>query len=424
VLGNTASVLGSLLGLLGTPANVGVEQPTLQHFGTQAQPAAAMVPAHGRPAGGGGASTGWLVIAFTLVVAAAALLISRRRVGRWHRAAGIVVIPAALLLGGIAVAAGTPTGAHAPAIRARLASSAGAPNHTSSAGSTASGTGEELLGRISGLETAVTRQAADLEALAQPPTDAGQAPGGGANRDATGLATQQRQLATRLEGTLQQEYVVYATAAQDPGSASALVAAASSQPAPVRAAVDYDVQAVQAALAEQAAIARAAQSAGGAPLTSGLPGGGAAGTPLLSPPLAGAITQGFGPTTLAFEPAMRVGGITYPHFHTGLDIAAPMDTPVQAAAAGVVALAGAETDGQGHLVGYGNYVVIAHGGGMISLYGHLDKLLVKAGQAVHAGDPIGLEGSTGNSTGAHVHFEVRVDAVPVDPLAYLRPGSL
>jgi murein DD-endopeptidase MepM/ murein hydrolase activator NlpD len=161
---------------------------------------------------------------------------------------------------------------------------------------------------------------------------------------------------------------------------------------------------VQAALVQQAAIAGAAQSGASAPLTSGSPGTGPTGNPMRIPPLAGAITQGFGPTALAFEPAMRVGGISYPHFHTGLDIAAPMDTPVQAAAAGVVALAGAETDGQGHLVGYGNYVVIAHGGGMISLYGHLDKLLVKAGHAVHAGDPIGLEGSTGNPTGAHCHL--------------------
>lgn len=97
---------------------------------------------------------------------------------------------------------------------------------------------------------------------------------------------------------------------------------------------------------------------------------------------------------------------------------------MQVAAAGVVALAGAETDGQGHLVGFGNHAVIAHGRGMITLYGHLDKILVKAGQAVHAGDPIGLEGSTGNSTGAHGHFEVRVDGVPADPRAYLRPGAL
>jgi murein DD-endopeptidase MepM/ murein hydrolase activator NlpD len=78
---------------------------------------------------------------------------------------------------------------------------------------------------------------------------------------------------------------------------------------------------------------------------------------------------------------MRMGGITYPHFHTGLDIAAPMDTPVQAAAAGVVALAGAETDGQGHLVGYGNYVVIAHGGGMIIRSPRQDPRQGRAGGA-------------------------------------------
>jgi murein DD-endopeptidase MepM/ murein hydrolase activator NlpD len=425
LLGNTSAVLGSLLALLGTPANVGVEQPTLEHFGTQAEPPAVGTAAHGSPPGGGG--TGWPVIAGAVLVAVGAALVTRRRAGRWYRAAGIAAVPTALVLAAIAVAVGTttgtPTSTPVDAVLAGVAAPA-APGQATSVGSQGSGAGYELLGRISGLENAIARQAADLQALAQPRTDASQAPGRSATGDAQVLAGQQRQLAVRLEATLQQEYVVYASAAQDPGHASALVAAASAQPARIHDAVDYDVQAVQAALAQQAAIAGAAQSGAGAPLTSGSPGAGPTGNPMLSPPLAGAITQGFGPTTLAFEPAMRVGGITYPHFHTGLDIAAPMDTPVQAAAAGVVALAGAETDGQGHLVGYGNYVVIAHGGGMLSLYGHLDKLLVKAGQAVHAGDPIGLEGSTGNSTGAHCHFEVRVDGVPVDPRAYLRPGSL
>lgn len=121
---------------------------------------------------------------------------------------------------------------------------------------------------------------------------------------------------------------------------------------------------------------------------------------------------------------MRVGNVTYPHFHTGLDIAATRDTPVGAAAAGVVALAGSETDGYGHLVGFGNYVVIAHSGGLATLYGHLDRILVTSGQAVQQGQPIGLEGSSGNSTGPHLHFEARYDGSPVNPYDYLVPGAL
>jgi murein DD-endopeptidase MepM/ murein hydrolase activator NlpD len=426
LLGNTSSVLGSLLALLGTPASVGVEQPSLEHFGSQSQPATAAAAAHGSPLGRHGGPAGWVVVVCVVLMAGGAALLWRSRARRFYRAAAIAAVPAALVVGVLGVAAGTTTGAATP-VAAIVASSAGTAgsSHATAVSRQLSGPGFELLGRVAGLETTIARQGADLHALTQQPAAvAGQTPGRGQSRVAQDLAGQQHQLATTLEGTLQQEYIVYASAAQDPTLASALLAAASTQPAPVRNAVDYNVQAVQAALAQEAAIARAAQSGANAPLTSGSLAAGPASTPILSPPLAGAITQGFGPTTLAFEPAMRVGGITYPHFHTGLDIAAPMDTPVQAAAAGVVALAGAETDGQGHLVGYGNYVVIAHGGGMITLYGHLDKILVKTGQAVHAGDPIGLEGSTGNSTGAHVHFEVRVDGVPVDPRAYLRPGSL
>ena len=135
--------------------------------------------------------------------------------------------------------------------------------------------------------------------------------------------------------------------------------------------------------------------------------------------MSGVITQGFGPSGLAIEPAVTLAGITYPHFHTGLDIASVYGTPVAAAADGVVALAGAETDGQGHLVGYGNYVVIAHGGGVVTLYGHLERELVQPGQVVRAGTPIGLEGTSGNSTGPHVHFELRIRGVPTDPTGYL-----
>ena len=125
------------------------------------------------------------------------------------------------------------------------------------------------------------------------------------------------------------------------------------------------------------------------------------------------LTQPFGPSGLGLEPAYQ----GYPHFHTGLDLAAPAGTPVGAAAAGLVALAG--NDG----VGYGRYVVVAHEGGLTTLYGHLSQVLVAAGDRVDQGQPVGLEGSTGNSTGPHLHFEVRVNGVLVDPMPYLPAPS-
>jgi len=73
-------------------------------------------------------------------------------------------------------------------------------------------------------------------------------------------------------------------------------------------------------------------------------------------------------------------------------------------------------------VGYGNYVVLAHRNGVATLYGHLAASLVKPGDSVVQGQPIGLEGSTGNSTGPHLHFEMRVSGQPVDPRPFLPPG--
>ena len=100
--------------------------------------------------------------------------------------------------------------------------------------------------------------------------------------------------------------------------------------------------------------------------------------------------------------------------HTGLDLAAPLGTPVKAAADAVVVTAGAHG-------GYGLAVVLDHGGALATLYGHLSRLLVEPGDVVHRGDVIGLVGSTGASTGPHLHFEVRVSGSPVDPTPYLRP---
>jgi murein DD-endopeptidase MepM/ murein hydrolase activator NlpD len=98
--------------------------------------------------------------------------------------------------------------------------------------------------------------------------------------------------------------------------------------------------------------------------------------------------------------------------HTGIDIGAAYGSPVRAAAAGTVVVAGPVS-------GYGNAIVVDHGGGLATLYGHLSRFGVHAGSTVAAGQTIGAVGNTGNSTGPHLHFEVRVNGTPVDPMRYL-----
>ena len=139
-----------------------------------------------------------------------------------------------------------------------------------------------------------------------------------------------------------------------------------------------------------------------------------AGLALSWPMSAFQITQAFGPSSVTLEPPMG----PYRHFHTGIDISAPLGTPVMAAADGIVVAVGHTTSG------YGNYVVIAHGGGIATLYGHLLATKVNYADKVGRGQVIGLEGSTGFSTGPHVHFELRVDNAVVDPMPYLPiPGT-
>lgn len=169
----------------------------------------------------------------------------------------------------------------------------------------------------------------------------------------------------------------------------------------------------RAVLAEETAVAEAQASLAG----DGAPGGGPAEGHLLWP-CSGAITQGFGPTSYSFEFPYVYQGVAYPHFHTGVDIGVGLGTPIGAAADGVVVLAGTNVV-DGRPVGYGTYVVISHGGGLYTLYAHLSELRVAAGDHVRAGQLIGLSGSTGNSTGPHLHFEVRLGTDPVDPMPYL-----
>jgi murein DD-endopeptidase MepM/ murein hydrolase activator NlpD len=97
--------------------------------------------------------------------------------------------------------------------------------------------------------------------------------------------------------------------------------------------------------------------------------------------------------------------------HTGIDIDAPSGASIIAANSGTIIIAGWRS-------GYGNTVVIDHGGGITTLYAHCSKILVKVGDHVAAGKVIAKVGSTGLSTGAHLHFEIRVNGDTVDPLKF------
>ncbi len=122
-------------------------------------------------------------------------------------------------------------------------------------------------------------------------------------------------------------------------------------------------------------------------------------------PVRGKITSEFG---WRVHPILRTK-----RYHSGLDIAVPFGTPVVAAAGGTVILSG-------WVGGYGKTVILDHGGGISTLYGHNQTLLVKEGDTVRAGATIAKAGSTGLSTGPHVHFEVRQNGEAVDPLPWLR----
>src|SRR5207247_115840 len=98
--------------------------------------------------------------------------------------------------------------------------------------------------------------------------------------------------------------------------------------------------------------------------------------------------------------------------HPGIDISARYGLPVTAAGSGEVAFAG-------HDPGYGGLVIVDHGGQLDTLYGHLSALYVREGQRVRGGQAIGAVGATGRATGAHLHYEVRVNGAPVDPRRYL-----
>ena len=133
-------------------------------------------------------------------------------------------------------------------------------------------------------------------------------------------------------------------------------------------------------------------------------------------PTAGEITQPFGPTPLGVEPARVYQGIPYAHFHDGVDIAGTWATDIVAPARGRVVFVGAMMDGA-------EVVVIAHDGGLVSMYAHLDNYAhppaVAAGDEVAAGQKIGTQGVTGIVTGQHLHWSVWRNGALIDPMSLI-----
>jgi murein DD-endopeptidase MepM/ murein hydrolase activator NlpD len=152
-----------------------------------------------------------------------------------------------------------------------------------------------------------------------------------------------------------------------------------------------EIDALRQASADIAAKIRAAQA------------GQSSGTSIVSS--SGLVWPASGPVTSPF-------GWRWGRLHEGIDIGASYGSPIHAAAAGTVIYCGWES-------GYGNFVVIDHGGNLATAYGHQSSIAVTCGQHVEQGQTIGYVGSTGHSTGPHLHFEVRVNGSAVDPMGYL-----
>jgi murein DD-endopeptidase MepM/ murein hydrolase activator NlpD len=151
--------------------------------------------------------------------------------------------------------------------------------------------------------------------------------------------------------------------------------------------------------AASASRANPAARAAGAAGATALPGG------KLAMPVPGApITSTFGYRVHPIYGTLRL--------HAGIDFGAPTGTPIHAADAGTVVSAG-------WISGYGNATIIDHGGGLATLYGHQSSIGVSVGQHVSRGQVIGAVGCTGDCTGPHLHFEVRINGTPVNPMPYL-----
>ena len=137
-------------------------------------------------------------------------------------------------------------------------------------------------------------------------------------------------------------------------------------------------------------------------------GQGVMAVPSQQPTLIAHYTSGFGVRVDPFRGTAAM--------HAGVDMAAPIGTPIYATADGVVGRAG-------WAGGYGNLIELEHGRGLATRYGHLSQILVRVGQRIRRGELIAKMGSTGRSTGSHLHYEVRIDGRAVNPMPYLESAD-
>lgn len=219
----------------------------------------------------------------------------------------------------------------------------------------------------------------------------------GVEEEAKSLGQLERQAETVATGLLRRRDEIAASRDQLASTAADLIrardrrAGALEEVRSTRTAAQEDLGALER---EQAAISQRLRSTGGAQAPAPVRGG----SGQLIWPLDGTITSPFG---------QRWGRI-----HEGLDIAVPEGTPIRAAASGQVALAA-------YTGGYGNYTCIQHDASLSTCYAHQSRLGASTGTAVSQGQVIGYSGNTGNSSGPHLHFEVRLNGSAVDPLGYL-----
>ena len=268
------------------------------------------------------------------------------------------------------------------------------------------------------LQTRIEADEAELERL-RGQQDADRASAADERDRVAGLVAQQEALVAQVQARAAEKQTVLAGLEADRDSAESLIASLEAESAEIER--ELAAQAAAAAAAEQArreaAAASSSSSFSGNSGSSSSSGGsnspgvvssggtaGVAGNGRFILPVGGRISSEYGYRVHPISGSSRL--------HAGMDIAAGTGTPIGAAGSGTVIFAGWRG-------GYGNTIIIDHGGGITTLYGHQSRLGASSGQSVSTGQVIGYVGSTGYSTGPHLHWEVRVGGSPTNPRGYI-----
>jgi murein DD-endopeptidase MepM/ murein hydrolase activator NlpD len=242
----------------------------------------------------------------------------------------------------------------------------------------------EYIDRLHGMDEAVVGRVRELRDQVQRTVDR--------------LRTTKNQIEAARDAIASEEEALASARSALQSHQQALVAARGKRVAALKQISEHEEELHGSVAAIQGKIAAMLSSTGSMPLPAGPIQGGSGG---LIWPVSGAVVSGFGP---------RWGSM-----HEGVDIAVPEMTPIRAAASGTVVLLQSEASSGG----YGNFTCIDHGGGLSTCYAHQSSFAVAEGQSVSQGDVIGYSGCTGHCLGPHVHFEVRINGSPTDPMGYL-----